>query len=200
MKALIFLLILIIFIPFVAQAEAQTNSFNEMECLNRGDCTFDQGIQYFVNLITWGLGILGSIALLTFILGGFYWLTSGGVAERVQKGKTIIINSIIGMVIVFVAYTAVNFLLTTFGSDKYDSLERVTQTYNEQCVGLPDESSCGGYGVCRSGVCIEKCAANQDLITAGYSCVNDGFSECDNKFIKPGLCFPPSDRLCCIRK
>ena len=58
------------------------------------------------------LGIVGSIALLMFIYGGFLWLTSGGGKERIKKGKDILIWAIIGLVIIFLSYTLVEFVIT----------------------------------------------------------------------------------------
>lgn len=56
-------------------------------------------------------GILGSIALLMFIYGGFTWLTSGGAAEKIQKGKDTMVWAVLGIAIVFAAYTIVNFVI-----------------------------------------------------------------------------------------
>ena len=45
------------------------------------------------------LGIVGSIALVMFIYGGFNWMTAAGNMEKVQKGKDILIWAAIGLVI-----------------------------------------------------------------------------------------------------
>lgn len=50
------------------------------------------------------LGIVGSLALLMFVFGGLTWMTSSGNAEKVAKGKNIIVWAAIGLVIVFFAY------------------------------------------------------------------------------------------------
>ena len=55
-------------------------------------------------VIQWALGIVGSIALLMFVLGGFFWLTSGGSPDRIQKGKSMIIWATIGLFVIFAAY------------------------------------------------------------------------------------------------
>ena len=57
-------------------------------------------LQTFANVGQLILGITGSFALLMFVYGGFTLLTSGGASEKVSKGKTIITNSIIGIVII----------------------------------------------------------------------------------------------------
>lgn len=57
------------------------------------------------------MGIVGSIALLMFIAGGFMWLTSAGSAAKVKKGKDIIIWSALGMALIFSSYALVRFIL-----------------------------------------------------------------------------------------
>lgn len=50
------------------------------------------------------LGVVGSLALLMFVYGGLTWMTSSGNAEKVKKGRDIIIWSAIGLAIIFSAY------------------------------------------------------------------------------------------------
>lgn len=50
------------------------------------------------------LGIVGSLALLMFVFGGITWMTSSGSADKVKKGRDIIVWAAIGLVIVFSAY------------------------------------------------------------------------------------------------
>ena len=63
-------------------------------------------------LIKAALGLSGSIALLMFILGGFLWLTAGGNAEKIEKGKQVLIWATIGLVVIFFAYTIVNAVIS----------------------------------------------------------------------------------------
>ncbi|MCK5416807.1 hypothetical protein KAI92_05270 [Candidatus Parcubacteria bacterium] len=57
------------------------------------------------------LGLVGSLALLMFIYGGFMWMFSAGNKERVQKGKDVIIWATVGLIVIFTAYAAVRFVL-----------------------------------------------------------------------------------------
>jgi len=57
------------------------------------------------------LGIVGSIALLMFIYGGFLWLTSGGSPEKIKKGKDVLVWAVIGLAIIFLSYTLVGFVI-----------------------------------------------------------------------------------------
>lgn len=58
------------------------------------------------------LGIVGSIALLMFVYGGFMWLTSGGAEDKIKKGKETLVWASLGLVIIFSAYALLNFVLT----------------------------------------------------------------------------------------
>lgn len=53
------------------------------------------------NIISAALGILGSLAFLAFVYGGFLWLTSAGDSHRVDAGKKVMIYSAIGIIIIF---------------------------------------------------------------------------------------------------
>ncbi len=54
------------------------------------------------------LGISGSAALLMFVWGGFLWLTSAGNTDRIKKGKDTLVWAVIGLAVIFSAYTLVN--------------------------------------------------------------------------------------------
>lgn len=57
------------------------------------------------------VAIVGAVALVMIIIGGYTWLVSGGSPEKVKKGRDIIVWTIIGLVIFFGAYTIINFIL-----------------------------------------------------------------------------------------
>ena len=57
------------------------------------------------------LGIVGSLALVMFIYGGFNWMTAAGNAEKVEKGKQILLWATIGLIVIFTSYALVRFVL-----------------------------------------------------------------------------------------
>lgn len=61
-------------------------------------------------------GIVGSLALVMFIYGGFLWMTSAGSSEQVKKGKDIFIWAVVGLVVVFSAYSIVRFVIQGIGA------------------------------------------------------------------------------------
>lgn len=54
---------------------------------------------------------LGILAVLYAIWGGFQIMTAGGDDEKVKTGKTILIQAAIGLVVIFLANSAVQFVL-----------------------------------------------------------------------------------------
>ncbi len=59
--------------------------------------------------------IVGALALLFFIYGGFTLILSRGSPDAVKKGKDILVASIVGLIIVFGAYILVGFLGSAVG-------------------------------------------------------------------------------------
>lgn len=58
-----------------------------------------------VYFLTWGMGI---VAVLVLIYGGMLYITAGAEAEKAEKGKKVIIGSVIGIIIIMVSYTVYN--------------------------------------------------------------------------------------------
>ncbi|MEI8360760.1 MAG: hypothetical protein WCG01_01390 [bacterium] len=67
------------------------------------------------DIIQGALGIVGSLTLLMFVYGGFLWLTSAGNAKAVDKGKSILLWSTIGLAIIFSSYALVKFTIQSIG-------------------------------------------------------------------------------------
>jgi len=57
------------------------------------------------------LSIVGSLALLMFVIGGLMWMLSGGNEQRVKKGKDILTWATLGLVIIFTSYALLRFIL-----------------------------------------------------------------------------------------
>ena len=56
------------------------------------------------------LGIVGSLALLMFVVGGLMWMLSAGNEQRVKKGKDILTWASLGLVIIFTSYAILKFV------------------------------------------------------------------------------------------
>ena len=58
------------------------------------------------------ISLLGLVAAIIIILGGFQWMTSGGNEEKIAGAKKLMINGLIGMVLVILAYAIASFVIT----------------------------------------------------------------------------------------
>jgi hypothetical protein len=70
-------------------------------------------ITFIANLINILLFLAGAIAVLFVIIGGFQYLTSAGNAETAEKGKSTVVNAIIGIVIIILSYVIINAIVGT---------------------------------------------------------------------------------------
>ncbi len=57
------------------------------------------------------MGLLGIVAVVIILLGGFKWMTAGGSEEKVGEAKKLIISGIIGLVIIMSAYAIAQFVV-----------------------------------------------------------------------------------------
>jgi hypothetical protein len=71
-------------------------------------------------IIQTALGLIGSITLLVFVYGGFLWLTSGGSADAIKKGKNVMLWAAIGVFIIFASYAILGAVLTGIGATGFN--------------------------------------------------------------------------------
>lgn len=67
-------------------------------------------------IIATALGVMGSLALVVFIYGGFMWLTAGGSDEKVKKGSQAMIWAVIGIFIIFSSYAILTLVISGLGA------------------------------------------------------------------------------------
>lgn len=120
----IFLLVLTLFIlpvdglssPALAQSGAETSLFRGQEGMAEiggvyGGKTPQDIRLVVVKFIRLALSFLGLIFLLLIIAAGFKWMTSGGNDEAIGKAKKLLVNSLIGLIIILVAWTITTYLI-----------------------------------------------------------------------------------------
>ena len=81
---------------------------NDLSNTNLGTRELTDTIAMLINVF---LGLLGTIAVVLIIYGGWMWMTSQGNAEKVQKAKMILTSAIIGLVIILASYAIARFVL-----------------------------------------------------------------------------------------
>lgn len=145
-------------------------------------CGFSDFIQLFVNLANYGLAILGVLALVFTVWGGFLFITAGGNPERVRQGKTTIWGGVLGTVIVLTSWVLVGFIvgaLTGTGPKLF-----VGTQYERHYAG----NKCPSYKRCDVNdlrlTCRDDPQGNQNAVTKAqellsrYGCYDDDIDGC----------------------
>ncbi len=111
MRNIFFTLLLAFFLPLHTLAADTTTHVSLTNPLGSNDIRVIIGY-----IIRAALGFSGTLALVMVIWGGFLWLTSNGNAEKIDKGKSVLMWATIGLVVLFFAYTIVNAVITAITS------------------------------------------------------------------------------------
>jgi hypothetical protein len=77
------------------------------------DQTLQQTIASIINV---ALGLLGVIALVIILAGGFEWMTAGGNEEKTTEARKRIIAGVIGLAIILSAYAIAQFVLRSLSA------------------------------------------------------------------------------------
>lgn len=168
----LFLIITFLFLGNVSLARAETITAETItargiflsgvseKCYELGNCDFSDIMGMIVNITKVILKLVGAVALAMFILGGLLWLTSAGKQQQVAKGKKILVNALIGLFIVFFAWSIIALLGNVLGVDTDYQLEKIK---------IPATEDCGSASGTEGYSCIEsKNGANPD--DAKYTC------------------------------
>lgn len=59
------------------------------------------------------LFLVGAVAVIMLIIGGFRYVTSNGDANAISGAKNTILYAVIGIVVAFMSFAAVNFIVTS---------------------------------------------------------------------------------------
>lgn len=100
----------------VAQVYAvQAIDVTATQATTTGDNLTDGGfVQTLDNMLGFLVGLLYFIAVLFALWGGFQILTAGGDEEKVKKGKTTLIQAVIGLIVIFLASQIINWIINIF--------------------------------------------------------------------------------------
>ncbi len=66
-------------------------------------------------IFTFVILIAGIIFVVLFLVGGIQYLTAAGNEEQTGKAKRLLVDAIVGLIIVLLAWAAGNFILTRLG-------------------------------------------------------------------------------------
>jgi hypothetical protein len=70
--------------------------------------------ELILKIINYILGVTLAIDVLFLIIGGFFYITSAGNESRASKGKTTVINAVIGLVVIVLSYVIANVVANFF--------------------------------------------------------------------------------------
>ena len=112
----IFLLSIICFSSVQAADKGIGSAFTKAkEVADQSSYNYDISLERSAgDLISLALSVLGIIFIGLMIYAGFTWMTAAGNEKRIEKSKSIIIESAIGLVIVLTAYAITYFIITSF--------------------------------------------------------------------------------------
>lgn len=219
-KILFLLLFILIMLPF-------PNSVSALQLIPDGctgpnvttkTCGLNDIFQTFINFANFLLSIVGSVTLLMFVYGGFVWLTSGGSQDKVKKGRDIMVNTVIGIIIMLGAATVIYSVGTALCNGNQACVSQLNiyrpggaaKTELECTKQENDGKPCGTekHRVCsyEKSECVTECEYDKDLAAKGYSCTQVELAENSengaNAYAKAnpctvGLCPGDWDYLCC---
>ncbi|MFH1142500.1 MAG: pilin [Candidatus Uhrbacteria bacterium] len=159
------------------------------DCWNDGKCQLEDMMQVFVNIADFILGIVGSLALLLFVVGGFYFLFAQGESSKITKGKDYLKGAIVGLLIVFVAYIGVTSLEMALTIGELPG----TGGYS-LCDGTNDNTPCATNSVCFQGYCKSVCYAS----SAGTSWCFSADISYENCSSGATSCPQGTEQECCV--
>ena len=83
-----------------------------------GDYNAEDIINQAIDIANKLLGIVGSVALLFFIIAGVQMIFSGGSEEKIKNARTMMVQTIVGLVIFLSAYVIISFVQKTLIVDQ----------------------------------------------------------------------------------
>lgn len=102
------------FLPWVALAQGRpakdviNEGLNVLTASGLGTKDVRETIASVINIF---MGLLGTIAIVIILIGGFQWMTAGGNEEKVEKAKQLLGAGVIGLAIILAAYSITRFVI-----------------------------------------------------------------------------------------
>lgn len=81
--------------------------------MDSGDLNYNDILKVGINITKILLGIIGSVALLMFIISGIKMIFSAGNEQQISSARNIMVQTVIGILIALGAYLIINFIQIT---------------------------------------------------------------------------------------
>lgn len=92
-----------IFFPLILQGKAAFQG--GVDNVRIGAGVKEIGVGGFIGiLVQAALQIVGIVFLILIVYGGFRWMSASGVQKQIEEAQKVIIHSVIGLIIVVLAY------------------------------------------------------------------------------------------------
>lgn len=149
--------------PALAQipTSAQTTSTSSWltivpaDCQDENGCDICEVTKIFTNAANLISSVLSGLSLLMFVIGGMFMIFSAGNESRVETGKKILVGTVTGLAIIFIAWLGINVLVRTVAlsggtstnqifSKNWWELEGCYPALLTQCKGHYVGEACGG--------------------------------------------------------
>jgi uncharacterized membrane protein YjgN (DUF898 family) len=106
-------LISLLILPAATFAQTDDDEWLTLTEFGESTCLPTAPLQATVaRIINAALGLLGLVAVVIILIGGFKWMTAMGNDDNVKKAKALIIQGVIGLIIVVCAYAIAQFVLS----------------------------------------------------------------------------------------
>ncbi len=155
MRKLIIIIAVTIFIVIPIYG-AYAQGIVPSNCLSEGkNCQFSDFIALAINVSNLILKFTGAFALLFFVYGGFVWITAMGNSSRIEQGRNILTNTVIAIIIILGAFTAVQFIGDILGVDKsnFNKFTDSKECVNQGDACTPANKTQNVYACSSSGTC-----------------------------------------------
>lgn len=103
---------------YVLGKTAEDGDLGMIKELNPNIMPSDSGTQEVLyNVANYLLSFIGGIAVISIIIGGIMWAMAAGDEFKIDKAKTTIKFSVIGLVVALASYVIINSLIEIFASN-----------------------------------------------------------------------------------
>lgn len=107
----------VLLVPAVAGAQAQITSQDLGIQYGSATGLGNQDVRTTVaRIIRTAMGLLGIVAVVIILIGGFKWMTAGGNDEQTGEAKKWIFSGIIGLAIILSAYALATYVINSLVS------------------------------------------------------------------------------------
>lgn len=100
-------------LPAVALAQTNFGLGNLEGNVNLGNKPLMETVSQLINVL---LSVLGVIAVIIILMGGFKWMTAAGNEEKVGEAKKLLGAGIVGLVIILAAFAIASFVISNLAN------------------------------------------------------------------------------------